>query len=70
MIRGRCPLCSGHYEIATLDDLPSFPFCSRRCRLIDLGRWIDEDYVVSETRMPDQPAERPDAAEPDDPAIP
>ena len=68
MIRGRCPICSGQYEIAALDDLPSFPFCSRRCRLIDLGRWIDEDYVVSETRMPDQPEERPEAVEPDGPA--
>jgi endogenous inhibitor of DNA gyrase (YacG/DUF329 family) len=21
-----------------------FPFCSERCRLIDLGAWLDEDY--------------------------
>jgi endogenous inhibitor of DNA gyrase (YacG/DUF329 family) len=25
---------------------PHFPFCSRRCRLIDLGRWLGEDYRV------------------------
>jgi endogenous inhibitor of DNA gyrase (YacG/DUF329 family) len=64
MIRGRCPICSGHYEIASLDDLPSFPFCSQRCRLIDLGRWIDGDYVIPETRIPDQAADRPDEVEP------
>jgi endogenous inhibitor of DNA gyrase (YacG/DUF329 family) len=23
---------------------PQFPFCSDRCRLIDLGRWLGEDY--------------------------
>jgi endogenous inhibitor of DNA gyrase (YacG/DUF329 family) len=46
MIRGRCPICSKPYEIAALDELPSFPFCSERCRLIDLGRWADGKYVI------------------------
>lgn len=26
---------------------PFFPFCSDRCRLVDLGAWIDERYRVS-----------------------
>jgi len=46
MIKGRCPICSKTYQITALDDLPSFPFCSARCRLIDLGRWIDGKYAV------------------------
>jgi uncharacterized protein len=46
MIQGRCPTCSRAYAIAALPDLPSFPFCSERCRLIDLGRWIDGAYVI------------------------
>jgi uncharacterized protein len=46
MIRGRCPICSKRFEIAKLDDLPGFPFCSERCRLIDLGRWIDGAYTI------------------------
>ncbi|HON00112.1 MAG TPA: DNA gyrase inhibitor YacG [Acidobacteriota bacterium] len=25
---------------------PEFPFCSRRCRLIDLGRWADGDFRI------------------------
>jgi uncharacterized protein len=25
-----------------------FPFCSQRCRLLDLGAWASEKYVVSE----------------------
>lgn len=24
------------------------PFCSDRCRLIDLGRWLDEGYALPE----------------------
>lgn len=38
--RGRCPECGG----AALrgPDNPHRPFCSRRCRLLDLGEWFDE----------------------------
>jgi endogenous inhibitor of DNA gyrase (YacG/DUF329 family) len=46
MIRGKCPTCGKPYEIGTLTDLPSFPFCSDRCRLIDLGRWIDGAHAI------------------------
>jgi endogenous inhibitor of DNA gyrase (YacG/DUF329 family) len=36
-----CPICGRPYEteIST-----AVPFCSDRCRQIDLGRWIDEEY--------------------------
>jgi endogenous inhibitor of DNA gyrase (YacG/DUF329 family) len=37
---------------------PEFPFCSARCRLIDLGRWLGEDYRIAtpahETQTPAQ----------------
>lgn len=46
MIKGKCPTCSKPYAIAKLADLPSFPFCSERCRLIDLGRWIDGKFAI------------------------
>jgi uncharacterized protein len=46
MIRGRCPTCSKSYEIAAIDVLRSFPFCSDRCRLLDLGRWIDGKNAI------------------------
>lgn len=39
----RCPICKK--EVAFGD--PYMPFCSERCRLIDLGNWIDEKYVIS-----------------------
>ena len=29
------------------------PFCSERCRVIDLGRWLDEAYAVPEIRRGD-----------------
>ena len=56
MIRGRCPICSKTFELARLDDLPSFPFCSDRCRMVDLGRWIDGSYTIPDA-TPIEPAE-------------
>ncbi|QDT05787.1 DNA gyrase inhibitor YacG [Rubripirellula lacrimiformis] len=29
-----------------IDESPTPPFCSERCQLIDLGRWLDEDISV------------------------
>ena len=54
MIRSRCPICSKGYEIATLDELPTFPFCCDRCRLVDLGRWLGDDYAIPENRNTDE----------------
>ncbi len=56
MIRGKCPTCGKAYEVAKLDDLKSFPFCSDRCRLVDLGRWIDGAYVLPDKAQPDPTA--------------
>jgi len=36
-----CPVCGDSFE----PDLSvTMPFCSERCRQVDLGRWFDEDY--------------------------
>jgi uncharacterized protein len=44
-MKHRCPIC----KTATDSDLhKDFPFCSERCRLLDLGAWASEKYVVSD----------------------
>jgi uncharacterized protein len=35
----RCPTCDKVFQPETS---PAMPFCCERCRLIDLGRWLDE----------------------------
>ncbi|MFN9370000.1 MAG: DNA gyrase inhibitor YacG [Planctomycetia bacterium] len=45
----RCPVCDGSVD---LQHTPTVPFCSDRCRLIDLGRWLDESYAVPLPRKP------------------
>lgn len=39
-----CPTCGRHLEWN--DAFPYRPFCSERCRLIDLGDWLAEKHVV------------------------
>lgn len=38
-----CPTCQR--EVAKSAST-AFPFCSARCRTIDLGRWLNEDYRI------------------------
>jgi uncharacterized protein len=40
-----CPICRKPADSETSAD---FPFCSERCRLLDLGNWASESYVISE----------------------
>jgi len=39
----RCPTCR---KIVLASD-PEFPFCSERCRIIDLVKWASGGYVIS-----------------------
>ncbi len=43
----RCPICKKPLpESAQGATPPTFPFCSERCKLIDLGRWLDGKYQI------------------------
>jgi len=37
----RCPQCG---RLTPWEGNPYRPFCSERCKLIDLGRWLTEEY--------------------------
>lgn len=43
-----CPTCQKEIEWST--DNPHRPFCSERCRLIDLGAWANEEYQIPESK--------------------
>lgn len=40
-----CEIC-GTPMPGPVAEYPDYPFCSARCRKIDLGRWLDERYRV------------------------
>ena len=50
----RCPTCRTIVLAGTED----FPFCSNRCRMIDLGKWASGGYVISspihDPELPDE----------------
>jgi endogenous inhibitor of DNA gyrase (YacG/DUF329 family) len=64
-----CPTCKKHVPF---EGNPFRPFCSKRCRLIDLGLWATEGYVISgksseidETNLSTSESESPAPPEPD-----
>ena len=40
----RCPSCD--MLVDAEHSKKSLPFCSERCRLIDLGRWLNEEHLL------------------------
>ena len=44
----RCPICGKPVD----RDDPNMPFCSDRCRLIDLGNWASGKYVIPGDPLP------------------
>ncbi len=53
--KNRCPICKK--ETAWKDN-PFRPFCSERCRLIDLGKWASEEYRIPEKKKDIPEAEK------------
>ncbi|HEX9456580.1 MAG TPA: DNA gyrase inhibitor YacG [Candidatus Acidoferrum sp.] len=55
-----CPICKASTDSTKH---PDFPFCSERCRLLDLGNWAAERYVISEPVIDESSPEKPDPNE-------
>lgn len=54
----RCPICRKPVEQGAAD----FPFCGERCRLLDLGNWATDKYVIPGAPVPPaKPSEGDDA---------
>jgi len=48
-----CPICRRQFDSESVDCMP---FCSDRCRLIDLGTWLEEGYgLAQEPEDDDEP---------------
>jgi uncharacterized protein len=50
-VRIDCPICKSIVDAAP--DFEFRPFCSQRCKLIDLGNWLDEKYRISRPLQPE-----------------
>ncbi|MFN0167811.1 MAG: DNA gyrase inhibitor YacG [Bryobacteraceae bacterium] len=56
----RCPICRKPVEQGGAD----FPFCGERCRLLDLGNWATDKYVIPGAPAP--PSKPPEGDEAED----
>jgi endogenous inhibitor of DNA gyrase (YacG/DUF329 family) len=56
MIKVRCPICATLLHGSDGRQQPEFPFCSARCKLIDLGRWLGGTYAIEPEEEEGDPA--------------
>jgi endogenous inhibitor of DNA gyrase (YacG/DUF329 family) len=56
-----CPTCRRKIAYSQLAEIPYRPFCCVRCRMIDLGKWLNEEYRICE---PLDGARQPSTEEP------
>lgn len=50
----KCPTCNKQVE---WQDNPFRPFCSERCKLVDLSKWVSEEYRVPGRPVAGEPVE-------------
>ncbi|GAX59945.1 hypothetical protein SCALIN_C05_0030 [Candidatus Scalindua japonica] len=48
MSKIKCRSCGKELLYNSISDIPTFPFCSDRCKLMDLGSWFNEDRCIEE----------------------
>lgn len=59
----KCPICKTEFDVPDPAHPPAhYPFCSDRCKLIDLGRWLTGKYQIP---VEDKPQPLPDPRERD-----
>jgi uncharacterized protein len=49
-----CRQCGKILRYSKVSDLPYFPFCSERCKLLDLGGWLGEKHRIPGEPPPDK----------------
>jgi uncharacterized protein len=52
---GMCPICGKGAKPRT--ENKAAPFCSPRCKSVDLGKWLNEDYRVPTAEAPHEEIE-------------
>ncbi len=57
MSRIRCPICDVVMDNQGPKEWPDWPFCSPRCKTIDLGRWLSGNYALPAQPDPEEDAE-------------
>jgi endogenous inhibitor of DNA gyrase (YacG/DUF329 family) len=60
-----CPICKK--AVAPRPGNQAFPFCGPRCKMVDLGKWLNEDYrVPTDDSAPEDPRDGNPGGDPAD----
>lgn len=62
-MKSRCPVCRKLVETRGKEngeDTRFFPFCCERCKLIDLGAWLDARYRITSGQQANEAGEPSD----------
>ena len=49
-----CPTCRKVLRYRETSEFEHFPFCSERCRMVDLGRWFGGEYRIPAEKSSEQ----------------
>lgn len=52
-----CPTCDKELPVEIDGESALFPFCSDRCKLADLNRWLTGEHLIVESLNPEQLSE-------------
>ncbi|MHC4309910.1 MAG: DNA gyrase inhibitor YacG [Planctomycetota bacterium] len=55
----KCPVCQKPVNVSPQrqsQEATFFPFCSRRCKLVDLGIWLDAEYKIWQSQEAGEPS--------------
>jgi endogenous inhibitor of DNA gyrase (YacG/DUF329 family) len=66
-MKHRCPVCRKVIDAAIQQESREgnfYPFCSQRCKMVDLGRWLDGNYKII-SRLRPEDAEKIDESDAD-----
>jgi len=65
-MKHKCPVCHKAVKAPSQDQaegIEFFPFCSRQCKLIDLGAWLDARYMIISGSVSGESAELSDSSQ-------
>ncbi|MSQ94655.1 MAG: DNA gyrase inhibitor YacG [Gemmataceae bacterium] len=70
MNKVRCPICERAMDSQGPKEWPDWPFCSNRCKLVDLGRWLGGQYRIEVPAQEEDLEEIDNLAQSPEPAVP
>ena len=70
MNKVRCPICERAMDSQGPKEWPDWPFCCKRCKLVDLGRWLGGAYSIQTPIHEEDSAAIDESAHSPEPAAP